>query len=92
MPGLRRVPGIRRLFSNEDRAEINTETIVLITPHVVTEFSDEWNTAPIDTVDDTVRNAELEAQAARDELVAADPEEEETDEAGTASEDSDSAE
>lgn len=86
VPGLRRVPGIRRLFSNEDRSEINTETIVLITPHVVTDFSDEWNTTPIDTVDDTVRNTELEAEAVRDELVAADPEEEDTDDVGAAPE------
>ena len=84
VPGLRRVRGLRRLFSNEERSEVNTETIVLITPHVVNEFSGDWNTTPIDAVDSASRSTQAEAEAVRDELVAADPEAEDVDDDGAA--------
>jgi type II secretory pathway component GspD/PulD (secretin) len=43
VPVLRRVPVVRRMFSNEERTEVNTETIVLITPRIVENFDAAWN-------------------------------------------------
>ncbi len=62
VPGLRRVPGIRRLFSNEERTEVNTETIVLITPRVVDNLDETWNTAPIEETEENEREAEAELE------------------------------
>ena len=50
VPVLRRVPGIRRLFSNEERVEANNETIVLITPHIVTDFEGTWNQDAVERI------------------------------------------
>ncbi len=56
--------GLRRHFSNEERSEVNTETIVLITPRVVenlVEILDEtWNTAPIEETQEHEREADAE--------------------------------
>ncbi len=59
IPVLGRVPGLRRLFSNDERTEVNTETIVLITPYVVEGFDGEWNAAAQQTVDEASRAVEV---------------------------------
>jgi len=60
VPVLRRVPGLRRLFSNEVRAETNSETIVLITPRLVDSLDDAWNAVPTQKVDETQRAVDRE--------------------------------
>ena len=62
VPGLRRVPGIRRLFSNEERTEVNTETIVLITPKIVEDLDERWNTVPIEETEEHEREADAELE------------------------------
>ena len=59
IPVLGRVPGLRRLFSSDERTEVNTETIVLITPYVVEGFDAPWNTAARQTVDEASRAVEV---------------------------------
>ena len=54
VPGLKRVPVLRRLFSNDLRTGTSTETVVLITPHIVSETG---STVDADKVE-TVREAE----------------------------------
>jgi len=51
VPVLGRLPGIRRLFSNRLKTNANTETIVLITPHIVEDFSPQWNDEAITEVE-----------------------------------------
>jgi len=51
VPVLGRLPGIRRLFSNRLKTNSNTETIVLITPHIVEDFSPQWNDEAITEVE-----------------------------------------
>ena len=53
VPVLGSVPGIRRLFSNRRKTNLNTETIVLITPHVVHDLDDAWNSVPRNAVSRT---------------------------------------
>ena len=53
VPLLSRVPGVRRLFSNEEQTEVNTETIVLITPYVVNDLNAGWNASPASKVKGT---------------------------------------
>jgi len=62
VPGLRRVPLIRRLFSNEERTEANTETIVLITPKIVEDLNGRWNMAPIEITEEHEREADAELE------------------------------
>jgi type II secretory pathway component GspD/PulD (secretin) len=50
VPGLRRIPGLKRLFASEERTENNSETIVLITPHIVGNLGESWNTGPVGRV------------------------------------------
>ncbi len=70
VPVLRRIPGIRRLFSNEELTEVNSETIVLITPRVVNDFNGEWNASPTKKVEQAQSDVaviveEIEADNAR---------------------------
>lgn len=44
VPGLSRVPGLGLLFSSREVTSVNTETVVMITPQVVENFSGSWNT------------------------------------------------
>ena len=64
VPVLRRIPGVRRLFSNEERTNVNSETIVLITPYVVDDYEGEWNVKPRNKVS----GAEAEVAATATEL------------------------
>lgn len=43
VPVLGNLPGVGRLFSNAEQINVNTETIVLITPHVVSGPRMDWN-------------------------------------------------
>ena len=62
VPFLRRVPGIRRFFSNEEATEVNSETIVLITPYIVDDFDADWNAEPVGRVGAAERDVEVEAE------------------------------
>jgi len=78
VPVLRRVPVIRRMFSNEERTEVNTETIVLITPRIVDTLDDAWNqeaTDAVEEVDAEVSNAAeaMDADVTRFEKVRDEP-------------------
>ena len=46
VPGINRVPGLRRLFSGQEKTELVTETIVLITPTIAEDLTETWNTGP----------------------------------------------
>ncbi len=61
VPVLGNIPGVGRLFSNAEKTNVNTETIVLITPHVVTGTEASWNRSQRDRVDthDEVLTQEL---------------------------------
>ena len=50
VPVLGKIPGIGRLFSSREKTNVNTETIVLITPRVVDDLDDQWNTEPSEKV------------------------------------------
>jgi type II secretory pathway component GspD/PulD (secretin) len=50
MPLLRRVPGLRRLFSNEEKTATNSETVVLITPYVVEDLDAHWNAEAVERI------------------------------------------
>ena len=43
VPVLGSLPGIGRLFSSSQKTNVNTETIVLITPHIVNGPADAWS-------------------------------------------------
>ncbi len=51
VPVLGRVPGLGRLFSSREQTNVNTETIVLITPRLVDSADDPWNVVPADKVE-----------------------------------------
>ncbi|NNF67716.1 MAG: hypothetical protein HKM98_09435 [Gammaproteobacteria bacterium] len=54
VPVLGDIPGVKRLFSNRRKTNTNTETIVLITPHVVDDdLNQPWNTEPRKVIDNT---------------------------------------
>jgi len=86
VPGLRRIPGLRRLFSNEERTEVNTETIVLITPRLVNDLSADWNTVPGSAVTEAARATSAEAGAIEDDLNRFDDDDEEAEGADAADE------
>ncbi len=43
VPVLGSLPGVGRLFSNSEKSNVNTETVVLITPYIVSDTSEPWN-------------------------------------------------
>ncbi|MFK8030341.1 MAG: secretin N-terminal domain-containing protein [Gammaproteobacteria bacterium] len=43
VPVLGNVPGLGRLFSNSEKTNVNTETVVLITPHIVSNADATWS-------------------------------------------------
>jgi type II secretory pathway component GspD/PulD (secretin) len=55
VPGLDSLPGIGRLFSSRETTNVNTETVVLITPRVVSDGSGDWNNDHLDVVDEHQR-------------------------------------
>jgi len=50
VPFLSNIPGLRWLFSNQEMINVNTETIVLITPRIVEQGLVEGNAPSIDTI------------------------------------------
>ena len=76
VPGIGRIPGIGRLFSSRERTNVNTETIVLITPRIVEGYGGGWSEEPASRVEavelDLLQradqiNAELEPIGSSDE-------------------------
>ncbi len=63
VPVLGDVPGLRRLFSSERQESANTETIVLISPRLVSGYGERWNREVEQQVD------EFERQVMRREMV-----------------------
>jgi hypothetical protein len=58
VPVLGTLPGIGRLFSNREASNVNTETVVLITPYVVRDPGEDWNRvqrATVEAHDDVLR-------------------------------------
>jgi|GEM_PF-2007006 len=53
VPGLNRIPVVRRLFSGTENSQITTETVVLITPVLAEDTRQSWNQAPIRRVEDS---------------------------------------
>ncbi len=51
VPVLSDIPGVRRLFSNSELTNVNTETVVLITPYIMDGRAAEVNRMQIDIVD-----------------------------------------
>ncbi len=53
VPGLNRVPVVRRLFSGTENSQITTETVVLITPVLAEDTRQPWNQGEIRRVEDS---------------------------------------
>lgn len=68
VPVLGRIPGIRVLFSNREVTSANTETIVVITPRVVSEINGPWNTEPQAEIDKLDRQLQQRATGIDEEL------------------------
>ncbi len=47
LPVLGRIPGVKMLFSSREETRADAETIVLITPHIVDDLAEDWNTEPV---------------------------------------------
>lgn len=73
VPVLGRIPGVRRLFSNEEATEVNTETIVLITPHIVGELGAEWNKSAVTEVEAAQEIVDATSEQISDEVDAFEP-------------------
>ena len=48
MPVLGDAPGVGLLFANRRQTQTNTETVVLITPHIVDDYDGDWNARYVD--------------------------------------------
>ncbi len=48
VPGVNRVPLVRRLFAGRETSQLTTETIVLIRPVLADDLQGKWNTQPIE--------------------------------------------
>ncbi len=68
VPILGRIPGIRALFSNREVTSANTETIVVITPRVVSEINGPWNTEPQAEIEKLDRQLQQRATGIDEEL------------------------
>jgi type II secretory pathway component GspD/PulD (secretin) len=68
VPGLKRIPLVGRLFSNNVKIGTNTETIVLITPHIVADSGSLVEPAKIDKVREAERLLGGEAAATEEQL------------------------
>jgi type II secretory pathway component GspD/PulD (secretin) len=53
VPGLNRVPVVRRLFTGTENTQITTETVVLITPVLADDTRQSWNQGEIERVDNS---------------------------------------
>jgi type II secretory pathway component GspD/PulD (secretin) len=68
VPVMRRIPGLRRMFSNQERTESNTETIVLITPYIVDDLGAAWNSEAAETVEAAQVQVEEEIELIENDL------------------------
>ncbi len=68
VPVLGRVPGLKILFSSKEETQVNTETVVLITPRIVDSLADPWNTEAVNKVEEAARWFEIEADRLEDRL------------------------
>ncbi len=68
VPVLSKIPGLGRLFSNRQKIKTNTETIVLITPTVVTPATPTIEQDSIDRLDRMERNQIEESQDLDEEM------------------------
>ncbi|MGI9324249.1 MAG: type II secretion system protein GspD [Pseudomonadales bacterium] len=74
VPLIGRVPMVKHLFSSQEQTNVNTETVVLITPKIVDNFTNARNVAEVDQVDRVQvevdhRKRDLERRAARYDCV-----------------------
>lgn len=53
VPGLNRIPVVRRLFTGTENSQITTETVVLITPVLADDTRQSWNQGEIERVDNS---------------------------------------
>lgn len=68
VPVLKRVPVLGKLFSNNVKIGVNTETIVLITPHIVADAGSAIEAAKVETVRDVESLLDAEAGASEEQL------------------------
>jgi type II secretory pathway component GspD/PulD (secretin) len=73
VPGLKRVPVLRRLFSNDVKTGNNTETVVLITPHIVSDSGSTIEADKVETVREAERLLKSEAEASKAQIEAVTP-------------------
>lgn len=62
VPGLSRIPVLGRLFSRTDETSVKTETVVMVTPHVVAEGERELYFDDLAKVDEAEREARVDAE------------------------------
>jgi type II secretory pathway component GspD/PulD (secretin) len=62
LPVLGRIPVVKALFSSREETLVNTETIVLITPRVVSDSTQSWNDEPVERIQQLKRQWELDTQ------------------------------
>ena len=68
VPVLSKIPGLGRLFSNRQKIKTNTETIVLITPTIVTPATPTIDEDSLDRLDRLERDQNDEVQKLDDEM------------------------
>lgn len=68
VPVLKRIPLLGKLFSNNVQIGVNTETIVLITPYIVTDAGSQIQDAKVKTVRDVERLLDSEAVEAEERI------------------------
>ncbi len=61
VPVLGRMPGLRKIFSNRQETNINTETIVLITPRIVDDYVDRLGRTQAEIVETVGDELDIEA-------------------------------
>ena len=62
VPVLGSIPVVKALFSSREETLLNTETIVLITPRVVSDATQNWNDEPVERIQQLKRQWELDTQ------------------------------
>ena len=68
VPILGRIPGVGRLFSSRERTNANTETIVLITPHIIAGYDGSFSDLDEERVESVRRELDEEASDIETEL------------------------
>ena len=68
VPVLGRIPGLGALFSSRETTAVNTETIVIITPRVVSGVNEAWNTEPQSEIEELDRQLRQRASGIDEEV------------------------